>query len=118
MRGKWIIRPLLPEQLVKRTPMEQLRGGCGRPRPRYCRVSTDDLTGRIKAYVGEGEITDEALDTFGGYGVMEVPQMQELLRYICENGFEHHVAICPGEVGDIINEAFNKYLNWQIYYHR
>ena len=49
---------------------------------------------------------------------MKVPQMQELLRYICENGFEHHVAICPGEVGDIINEAFNKYLNWQIYYHR
>jgi len=93
----------------------------GRMRPTkatYCRVSTDDLTGRIKAYVGEGEITDEALDTFGGYGVMKVPQMQELLRYICENGFEHHVAICPGEVGDIINEAFNKYLNWQIYYHR
>ena len=48
----------------------------GRMRPTkatYCRVSTDDLTGRIKAYVGEGEITDEALDTFGGYGVMKVP---------------------------------------------
>ncbi|NLY90198.1 MAG: fucose isomerase [Firmicutes bacterium] len=84
----------------------------------YCRVSTDDLTGQIRAYVGEGEITDEALDTFGGYGVMKVPQMQDLLRYICENGFEHHVALCPGAVADVINEAFTKYLNWQLYYHR
>jgi L-fucose isomerase-like protein len=24
--------------------------------------------------------------------VVEIPKMQELLRYICENGFEHHVA--------------------------
>ena len=93
----------------------------GRMRPSkatFCRVSTDDLNGRIRAYVGEGEITDEALDTFGGYGVMAVPRMQDLLNYICAHGFEHHVAICPGEVAEIINEAFTKYLNWEIYYHR
>jgi len=84
----------------------------------FCRVSTDDLSGQIRAYVGEGEITNETLDTFGGYGVMEVPQLQELLHYICEHGFEHHVAISSGGVGEIINEAFTKYLNWQIYYHR
>ena len=84
----------------------------------YCRVSTDDLNGQIRAYVGEGEIIDETLETFGGYGVMKVPQLQALLHYICENGFEHHVALCPGAVGDVINEAFTKYLNWQLYYHR
>ena len=84
----------------------------------FCRVSTDDLSGQIRAYVGEGEITNETLDTFGGYGVMKVPQLQDLLHYICEHGFEHHVAISSGGVGEIINEAFTKYLNWQIYYHR
>jgi L-fucose isomerase-like protein len=83
----------------------------------FCRVSTDDLSGQIRAYLGEGEITNETLDTFGGYGVMKVPQMQDLLRYICEHGFEHHVAISSGTVGEIINEAFTKYLNWQVYYH-
>ena len=30
--------------------------------------------------------------TFGGAGVVEIPRLQELLRYICSNGFEHHVA--------------------------
>lgn len=84
----------------------------------YCRVSTDDYNGQIRAYTGEGELTDDPLQTFGGYGVIKIPRFQRLLRYICENGFEHHVAVCPGTVGDVINEAFNKYLKWDIYYHR
>ena len=39
----------------------------------YCRVSTDDYTGRILAYLGEGELTNDPLDTFGGYGVRAFP---------------------------------------------
>ncbi len=42
--------------------------------------------------MGEGEFTDDPLDTFGGAGVVRIPNLQGLLRYICENGFEHHVA--------------------------
>ena len=34
----------------------------------YCRVSTDDLNGKLRAYCGEGEITSDKLQTFGGYG--------------------------------------------------
>jgi hypothetical protein len=30
--------------------------------------------------------TDDPLNTFGGAGVVEIPPMQHLLRYICENG--------------------------------
>src|SRR5258708_27564257 len=52
----------------------------------YCRVSTDDLTGRIASYLGEGRFTEDRLDTFGGYGVIEVPPFQRLLHFICENG--------------------------------
>ena len=58
----------------------------------YARFSTDDTAGRMRGYVGEGAFTDDPLKTFGGAGVVEIPQMQKLLRYICENGFEHHVA--------------------------
>ena len=39
-----------------------------------------------------GRFTDDPLETFGGAGVVEIPGLQKLLRYICENGFEHHVA--------------------------
>ena len=58
----------------------------------FARFSTDDRTGRIRGYVGEGRFTDDPLTTFGGAGVVEIPRLQELLHYICANGFEHHVA--------------------------
>src|SRR5690606_22954781 len=84
----------------------------------YLRISTDDLNGRITSYVGEGCFTDDPIDTFGGYGVVEVPNYQGLLAYICENGFEHHVSVNQARVADVIHEAFTKYLGWDVYYHK
>lgn len=84
----------------------------------FCRVATDDFEGRIKAYVGEGELNDDSLRTFGGYGVIHVPKLQELLHYICENGFEHHVAVNLSQTASAVYEAMNKYLEWDVYYHR
>lgn len=84
----------------------------------YCRVSTDDLGGRILAYVGEGELTADPLTTFGGYGVVHVPRFQELLHYICENGFEHHVAINQSLVAGAVGEALSKYMGWEVYHHK
>ncbi len=83
----------------------------------YLRVSTDDFSGDIVAYTGEGKFTNDPIDTFGGYGVCEVENYQGLLAYICENGFEHHVTINQANVADVIDEAFNKYLDWPTYLH-
>src|SRR6266404_454435 len=71
----------------------------------YCRVSTDDLTGRMTSYVGEGRFTEDKLDTFGGYGVIEVPEFQKLLQFICRQGFEHHVAATKAPVAAAIEDA-------------
>ena len=84
----------------------------------YCRVSTDDERGVIRAYLGEGELTDDPVETFGGYGVAHIPNFQGLLHHICENGFEHHVAINLSQVASAVNEALGKYLGWDVYYHR
>lgn len=84
----------------------------------YCRVSTDDLNGKILAYVGEGELTNDPLKTFGGYGVVRIPNLQGLLQFICENGFEHHTAINLSQTAAAVNEALDKYLGWEVYYHR
>jgi L-fucose isomerase-like protein len=84
----------------------------------YCRVSTDDSWGVIRAYVGEGELTDDPLETFGGYGVVHIPDFQGLLHHICENGFEHHVAINPSQMAAALNEALGKYMGWDVYFHR
>jgi L-fucose isomerase-like protein len=83
----------------------------------YCRVATDDLNGDVAAYLGEGELTDDTLKTFGGYGVVHIPDLQNLLAYICENGFEHHVAINPSQVAGALDEALSKYLGWSVYRH-
>ncbi|MBI4660299.1 MAG: fucose isomerase [Verrucomicrobia bacterium] len=83
----------------------------------YLRVSTDDAAGRIRAYVGEGELTDDPLKTFGGYGVVKIPGFQKLLRFICENGFEHHVAVNLTRIAAGVKEALSKYLGWEVYWH-
>ncbi len=84
----------------------------------YLRISTDDFAGKIKAYVGEGKFTADPIDTFGGYGVVEIPNYQKLLAYICENGYEHHVSVNQTLVADAVYEAFTKYLGWATYYHK
>jgi L-fucose isomerase-like protein len=84
----------------------------------YCRVATDDERGLIRAYLGEGELTNDPLMTFGGYGVVRIPDFQGLLHYICEGGFEHHVAMNVSQVASAVNEALSKYMGWEVYYHQ
>jgi L-fucose isomerase-like protein len=83
----------------------------------FARISTDDQCGVIRTYVGEGQVTDDLLDTFGQWAVVKVSKLQKLMNYICTNGFEHHVAITMGEVADVLEEALGNYFGWQIYRH-
>lgn len=83
----------------------------------FARISTDDVYGEIRAYVGQGEFTDDPLKTFGARAVVHVPNLQTLLKHICKNGFEHHGAMNGSHVADIIEEAFANYLQWDVYRH-
>jgi L-fucose isomerase-like protein len=83
----------------------------------YLRVSTDDVNGSIAAYMGEGEFTSDPVDTFGGFGVAHIPNLQLLLQYICDNGFEHHVAINQAKVAAPVYEALTTYMDWDVYLH-
>jgi L-fucose isomerase-like protein len=83
----------------------------------FARFSTDDAQGRIRGYTGSGRFTEDRLETFGGAGVVEIPGLQKLLRYICENGFEHHVAANFSSVAPAVHEAATNYLNWHMYAH-
>jgi len=83
----------------------------------YCRLSTDDLGGKIRAYTGEGEITPDKFRSFGGYGVIRVPNLQGLLQYICRNGYEHHVAVNRSHYGRAVADALANYKGWDVYHH-
>ncbi|MFA6255113.1 MAG: L-fucose/L-arabinose isomerase family protein [Patescibacteria group bacterium] len=81
------------------------------------RLSTFDNEGVIGGYVGEGRITDDNPDTFGGAGVLQIADLQELLAYICRNGFEHHVALSYSDSARAVREAWTKYMKWPTRWH-
>ncbi len=83
----------------------------------YFRISTDDTLGEIKSYLGEGMITDDPYGMDGGIAVCEIPRLQDLMKYICKNGYEHHVGMVRGHVAGILEEAIGNYMGWLLYNH-
>lgn len=83
----------------------------------FFRISTDDTKGTIKAYLVTGEITDDPYGMDGCIAVTKVDNLQILMKHICRNGFEHHVAMVRNDVKDILNEAIEGYLGWNLYVH-
>lgn len=83
----------------------------------YGRISTDDCKGIIKAYIGEGELTNDALNTFGNRAVAQINNLQGLMNYVCRNGFEHHVVMNASKTAGILKESFENYLGWETYTH-
>jgi L-fucose isomerase-like protein len=92
--------------------------GSLRPGPvAWARFSTDDAKGRIVGAIGDGEITDDTLTTFGTTGVMKMPNLQKFMYFLAANGFEHHVAVNYSPRTDALYEALSKYMGWKIYHH-
>ncbi len=83
----------------------------------YGRISTDDPHGLIKAYLGEGELTNDPLNTFGNRAVAQIPDLQQLMKYVCQHGFEHHVVMNASKTAGILQEALENYMNWEVYVH-
>jgi len=83
----------------------------------YGRITTDDSRGVIRTYVGEGALTSDELRTFGNRAVAHVPRLQKLMRYVCLEGFEHHVVMNASRTAGILAEAFERYLGWEVYRH-
>jgi len=80
----------------------------------FLRLSTFDNEGTIVSVIAEGRFTEDNVKTFGGYGVVEIPNLRGLLKVITQNGFEHHVAVSKSTVGDVVRETIERYLGWKI----
>ncbi len=83
----------------------------------FAKISTDDSKGLMKLYVGEGTFRPENIPTKGGVANCHVEGLQDLMDYICKNGYEHHVCFARGHVADVIQEAFGNYLGAEVYRH-
>ena len=83
----------------------------------FVRLTTDDRQGKLKMYVGEGEFRAEEIPTKGGVANCHVEHLQELMKHICANGYEHHVCFVRGHVADILEEALGNYMGVEVYHH-
>lgn len=83
----------------------------------FGRISTDDAEGRVKAYFGEGELTNDPLNTFGTRAVAHVPDLDRLMRHICKNGFEHHAVMTQSRTARVLREALGTYLRFDVHVH-
>jgi L-fucose isomerase-like protein len=109
--------PILGTTLGEKNTWGALAGRTPSGPVTFGRISTDDRNGRLAAYVGEGEFTDDALKTFGTRAVVRVPELQALMRVICRRGFEHHAAMNGSHSAAILAEAWENYLGWDVYVH-
>jgi L-fucose isomerase-like protein len=83
----------------------------------FFRVSTDDANGTVRSYVGEGAFTDDPFGMSGGIAVCRIKNLQQLMKYMCKNGFEHHVAMVRTHCASAIREAVTTYLGWDLHVH-
>lgn len=79
-------------------------------------TKTED--GKIYSFISEGKLTDDKIEKgfFGCGTVFEKDEgtADELLNYMSEEGYRHHVAIARGKWADAVNEALKKYLGYEI----
>lgn len=110
--------PILGTTLGEENTFGALEGRTDAGPLTFGRVSTDDVNGKIRAYVGEGEFTDDPLQTFGTRAVVHVPGLPNLMHVVCQNGFEHHAAMNRSHSAAAVAEGLGRYLGWEIYHHR
>jgi len=77
---------------------------------------TQGAEGSWKAVVVEGQIEDNAAETFGGYGWCRICDLDRLYRDVLLRHFPHHVAVTQGRVGAVLWEAFGNYLGFEVYH--
>ena len=109
--------PILGTVLGEENTVGALAGRTPAGMVTFGRISTDDLNGRIQAYVGDGMFTDDPLNTFGTKAVVQVGNLPHLMRFICKNGFEHHAAMNGSHCASSVTEALSNYLGWDVYHH-
>ena len=108
---------ILGETLGRENCFGAIKGHVTKGPLTYFRISTDDTKGKIKSYLGQGKFTDDEFNMDGGIAVCKIPNLQRLMKHLCQEGFEHHVAMVRGVWVDIVEEAVTKYLNWDLYHH-
>jgi len=72
--------------------------------------------GDWKAVVAQGQMEDNPAQTTGAYGWCRIENFLRLYRNTLLQHFPHHTAATYGHVGNILWEAFGKYLGFAVHH--
>jgi len=62
--------------------------------------------GKMRAYVAQGQVLPVSVDTYGGFGIIAVPEMERFIRNVVINKhFPNHTAVIFGHYGHILIDA-------------
>ena len=72
--------------------------------------------GKLKFYLGKGKFTRDRIpaDFFGCAGVAQIENLQDVLQKIGYMGHRHHTSVTPTDVIAPLQEAFEKYLGYEV----
>ena len=79
-------------------------------------ASCSSENGKLKFYVGEGEVTDDELPAnyFGSAGVGRIPGLQKVLLHVGYNGYKHHFSMTRGKVADQVVAALRQHPGFEV----
>ena len=80
----------------------------------FSNCKTED--GKLVIYSSEAEFTSGKIENafFGCGGVAHIPNLQDKLIRLARGGFKHHTTVGVGHMKDILDEAFNTYLHYDV----
>ena len=80
----------------------------------FSNCKTED--GKLTVYVSEGTFTGEPIEEtyFGCAGVAEIPDLENKLIRLARGGFKHHTSVGVGHMKDVLTEAFETYLHYDV----
>ena len=80
----------------------------------FSNCKTED--GKLVIYSSEAEFTSDKIENafFGCGGVAHIPNLQDKLIRLARGGFKHHTTVGVGHMKDILDEAFNTYLHYDV----
>jgi L-fucose isomerase-like protein len=110
--------PVLQDVLGSECVFGSLAGNISSGDFSFLRLSSNDTKGVLSGYTGQGRILSETIETFGGRGIAKIEGLEDLLKFICKKGFEHHVAICKGRYAKVISHSLENYLGWPVHLHQ
>lgn len=110
---------IVQHKMFQKTMGDDVSWGVNQGRIKPMPITLSSLKTRdgiMYGYLADGRVTDDPIEEeyFGTGGVAEIKDMDAKLRNVALHGYSHHVSVTEGHHVDAIEEAFSRYLGYNV----